>query len=793
MDNKNNMKGFPNPFAPKKVKDSTEYALAFAKAIERVSKNQYFVERNKRFKICTDFARGDQPIQPYLDWMNIDGKKPFVYLDYTPSPIAKKLIDTVVSKYMGIDEEIRATGIDLGSLTRKDEEVKSAKFRMNFKDQIGDISQAAGFPMEDENAFTPETDSELDLYKTVMYRTREEIILETALDVIFNNNDRDETKRMLLWDLCVRGVAATKAYMDANGKIKYRHCNMANLIYSYSSRNDFKDVWWVGEYIPMKISEIRQRWGGKIQEQQLYDIANQARGKYGNPNDYLSPDVDRFGMRQYDDFSAMVLNFCYKTSIEKNYVKRTSATGKESVDRVSDPVNETDTKKNITAYDQVIYEGYYIVGTGFVMDYGIGKNMAKPNSNRGEVLLPYSIYMYGNIDMRNKSMIEMAVPIIRQMDMVYLKIQQVIAKARPAGIAINITALEDIDLGLGGSLNPLEIQEVFDQTGNLYYRSESTEGDRRVEAPITPLVQDIMNNISALIKTWEFHSERLREYIGLNEYVDGSSINPRVGARVVESQVKASNNAIAYIYDAYQSIIERTAGVCGIRFWDQVVIMDNEYYTSIIGKDNANYIKDNKDDLLEVDFNLVLEAIASDEEKQLIESDIQLALNNGIIDLKDAREIRNIRNYKLANLYLEVAREKKRKADLEDANAKSQQNANIQATAGVQVAQARQQADQIKVQAGQVIEETKGEAQLLKSNFEFIQKIISDCVNTGRNIPPFLAPIVDVYLNQIIQPSEALDAAQMQQMLGALQQQAQQQQAQPQGDQNDQSQMQQAA
>jgi hypothetical protein len=515
-------------------------------------------------------------------------------------------------------------------------------------------------------------------------------------------------------------------------------------------------------------------------------MAVSCRGKFGNPSDYLSPDVDRFGMRQYDDFSCMVLDFCYKTSIEKNYIKKVSTTGKESVDEIDTPVKETDTKKNIIKYDEVVYQGYYIVGTDMVMDYGIAKNMAKPNSKRSSVVLPYAIYMYDNIDMRNKSMMEMAAPMIRQLDLTYFKLQQIIAKARPSGIAVDITALEDIDLGLGGDLTPLQIQEVYDQTGNYYYKSVSTDEDRRVQAPITPIVSDIMNNVNSVITTWKFHSERLREYIGLNEYVDSSSINPRVGARVVESQVAASNNAIRYIWDSYKSIKERTAGFCAIKFWDDVIFNDNSQYVDVIGEDNVKYIRENKEDLCEIDFNLKLESVASDEEKQLIESDIQAALNNQLIDLKDAREIRSIKNYKLANLYLEVARDKKRQVDLEDARQKSQENANIQAQAGQVAAQAQEKAEQLKVQAGSMVEETKGHNHILQSNFEFIQKVIVDCLNTGRNIPPFLAPIVDIYLRQIVQPNEGVDPQMIQQMMQDGQ--APQEQGGEQSDQEEQSQ-----
>jgi len=43
---------------------------------------------------------------------------------------------------------------------------------------------------------------------------------------------------------------------------------------------------------------------------------------------------------------------------------------------------------------------------------------------------------------------------INQMTLSHLKIQQLIAKMRPAGILVDINGLQDIDLGLGHTVTP---------------------------------------------------------------------------------------------------------------------------------------------------------------------------------------------------------------------------------------------------------------------------------------------------------------------------------------------------
>jgi hypothetical protein len=755
IDTNQKIQGFPSPFASKQIKDSSDYGLQFAKAIDKISRNSYFVERNKRFKLNSAFARGEQNAEPYLDTMNIDGKRPFISLDYTNSPIMIKMLNTITSKFMNTEEVITARTIDINSVKSREHEVKSARYRMKHKNSIKELENAGGISFEDPNSFTPDSPAELEIWEQTSLKTREEIILEKAIELIQNDNYSEEVKRMVIYNLCVKGVAATKSYTDGAGRIRYRDVDLSNLVHSYSGRSDFSDLWWASEYIPIKISEIRQRWN--LSEKELFNLATSVRGKHGNPGDYITDTVDPHGMRQYDDFSVMVSNYTFTTSIEKTYVVKTKSGGKQFVDRSEGKINETDSKKNLSSYDRVCYEGYWVAGTSIILEHGLMKNMLKPNSNPKEVVFPYVIYMPDNIDMKNKSLVEMAVPIIRQLDVTYLKIQQVIAKARPAGYSVDITAMEDVDLGLGGKMTPLELLEIADQTGNIFYRSVSTDEDRRVNIPINATVSDISGNINALIRTWEFHFQRLREYIGVNEYTDSSSINPRVGARVVESQVKASNNAIAHIYAAYQNIIERTCGLCAMRFWDQICF-GNPDYLDFIGGDNAQFITENKDSLSTIDFNIKFEVGSSEEERQILESDIQVSLANQLIELKDAREIRKIKNYKLGNLYLEVAKEKKRKADMADATSKSKENANAQAEAGKAVAQAKMEADKIKIEAGVATEKAKGEAQLIKTKTEFIQKILTDSFEKGADVPVFLQGIVAKYLDNLLnsqsQPTE---------------------------------------
>jgi multidrug efflux pump subunit AcrA (membrane-fusion protein) len=111
------------------------------------------------------------------------------------------------------------------------------------------------------------------------------------------------------------------------------------------------------------------------------------------------------------------------------------------------------------------------------------------------------------------------------------------------------------------------------------------------------------------------------------------------------------------------------------------------------------------------DFGIYLELTPDDEEKAMLENNIQTALSGGLIDLSDAIDIREVQNIKLANQLLKV-RQKKRQERLQE-----EQQANIQAQANAN-AQAQQVAAQAEVQKDQALFQTKSQLEQLKSQLE---------------------------------------------------------------------------
>jgi hypothetical protein len=111
------------------------------------------------------------------------------------------------------------------------------------------------------------------------------------------------------------------------------------------------------------------------------------------------------------------------------------------------------------------------------------------------------------------------------------------------------------------------------------------------------------------------------------------------------------------------------------------------------------------------DFGIFLELEPEEEEQQMLEQNVQIALQGGGIDLEDAIDIRQIKNIKLANQLLKQKRKKKIKRDQE-------QQKQIIASQGEAQAKTAEKVALAEVQKQQALTEQKVSIEQAKSQFE---------------------------------------------------------------------------
>jgi hypothetical protein len=294
----------------------------------------------------------------------------------------------------------------------------------------------------------------------------------------------------------------------------------------------------------------------------------------------------------------------------------------------------------------------------------------------------------------------------------HLKLQQVLSRMVPDGVYLDADGLAEVDLGNGTNYNPAEALNMYFQTGSIVGRSMTQDGDlNHGKVPIQELQTSSGGaKIQSLIQTYQYYLQMMRDVTGLNEARDGSM--PDADALVGLQKLAAanSNTATRHILQGSLFLTLRTCENIALRVADCLQFpLLRESLQSSISRFNVNTL-DELSGLNLHDFGIYLELEPDEEERQLIENNIQIALQSGQIYLEDAIDIREVKNLKLANQVLKQRRSKKLEQD------QAAQQANIQAQAQANAQQA-EQAAMNEVQKQQALAETTLQIEKGKSQF----------------------------------------------------------------------------
>ena len=222
---------------------------------------------------------------------------------------------------------------------------------------------------------------------------------------------------------------------------------------------------------------------------------------------------------------------------------------------------------------------------------------------------------------------------------------------------------------------------MFFQTGSVIGRSFTSEGDMN---PGRVPIQEITSGsgggkIQALIGNYNYYLQMIRDVTGLNEARDGST--PDVNALVGVQKLAAanSNTATRHILQSSLFLTSELAECLSMRISDVLEYSPTkDAFVHAIGKYNVATLEEMAKMHL-YDFGIFIELTPDDEEKQVLENNIQMSLQQKSIELEDAIDIREIRNLKLANQLLKLRRiekqNKDRQVQMENIQAQTQSNA----------------------------------------------------------------------------------------------------------------------
>tara|TARA_B100001248_G_scaffold208950_1_gene163001 strand:- start:32 stop:916 length:885 start_codon:yes stop_codon:yes gene_type:complete len=203
----------------------------------------------------------------------------------------------------------------------------------------------------------------------------------------------------------------------------------------------------------------------------------------------------------------------------------------------------------------------------------------------------------------------------------------------------------------------------------------------------------------------------IRDVTGLNEARDGSTPDKYSLVGLQKLAAANSNTATRHILQASLYLTLKTCENISLRVADALMFpMTKQSLMQSISRYNVGTLKE-LSNLNIHDFGIFIELEPDEEQKQMLEQNIQIALKAGQIDLEDAIDVREVRNLKLANQML-----KKRRKDKAARDQQAQQ-ANIQAQAEAN-AKSAEQAALAESQKQQIITQQKIQLEKAKSDFE---------------------------------------------------------------------------
>ena len=712
---------FPSQTASDDEKLSIDYGLKVARAIENEwfkkdrGVNRFFVNQNQYHKLRL-YARGEQSIQKYKDELSINGDLSYLNLDWKPVPIIPKFVDIVVNGIAERTYDIKAFSQDPFGISKRTEYMENVLADMRTKEFTKQIQDELGFDfgsMPQEKL--PDNEEELQLHMQLNYKQAIELAEEQAISTVFEQNKYELTKKRLFYDLTVLGIGCVKNTFTQSEGIKIEYVDPANIVHSYSESPYYDDIYYIGEIKNININDLKMQFPN-LTDDQLKKITQQGSQDYNTYNKYNTQ------VNNKDNNSVQIMYFNYKTYMNEVYKVKETATGAEKIIKKSDafmatPIDGELRFERIAKNIEVLYEGVFVPGSNILLQWKLADNMLREKSDVNKVKLNYSLVSPRVYNGRVESLVSRITGFADMIQLTHLKIQQVLSRMVPDGVYLDADGLAEIDLGNGTNYNPQEALNMFFQTGSIIGRSFTSEGDMN---PGRVPIQEINNNAGAnklaqLISTYNYYMQMIRDATGLNEARDGSTPDKNALVGVQKLAAANSNTATRHILQGGLFLTAETAEKISLRISDVLEYSPTRSaFVQSIGAHNVGTL----DELTELhlyDFGIFIELAPDEEEKQMLENNIQVAIAQNNIELEDAIDIREIKNVKLANQLLKLRRKKKIQRDQQIA----QQNIQAQAQAN---AQAQQVAAQAEVQKQQALTESKIQLESAKGQME-MQKL----------------------------------------------------------------------
>lgn len=546
-------------------KDSKAYNLQMAQYIYHtfcngstyISYNDYSsVERNR------SYAYGEQSQQQYMDVFSGSDKDQTVSeafadgqrkakrkgagaLNYEIQSPAPRMMDALIGKLSELVNVVSVDANDKYSGAQKENAKWGAWVDKRYMQQFNSLKALMALPTEAPEGFTPANMEELNLYEAEGgFKPSYAVAMERLLKYSFERSAWDENiVEKVLFDLVSVGFAAGKdVYDPQTGQVKCEYLNARTAGVQYTDEESYRKPDY-GFYIKMvRMSDLKER---GFKEDQLNTAAKKFSEQFGNskyedPNSVNKSSEYGYGS-QSDEFIVPVLVCNW---IDVDHIKEVSRVNRYGKKRT----RSYDEKEKLGKKDELIKtrvktvrEVHWIIDTDLIYDYG--KVECHGRDGLADPVLP--IHM---VKVMGKPIIPRLIPALDLYMNSWMKFQQGIRMATIDGFAIDMSIINNINLG-NRKMTPKEVIRAWRDSGTLFFSSQNTQGRHNVQntRPIERLDGGAGQVMQEQVSAMDFALRQIEELTGINPLTMGATPDTGVGKAVNEYSIVGTSDILKNI------------------------------------------------------------------------------------------------------------------------------------------------------------------------------------------------------------------------------------------------------
>lgn len=519
------------------------------------------------------------------------------------------------------------------------------------------------------------------------------------------------------YDFITCGVAAFKEDYDANGNPMSQRIDPRSLLVGWTNTEDFRDISEIGQFRMVTMNDIVKEDVNGDLAGQYEEIEQTYIGRYGNQMWY--PDNQVRGFRNMDPVYAknrvLVLDVYFYSYDEGTFVAKNDSNGNRRVVQKefgyysgklrTDGTNarqESDFKKNhpdkelYRTRTKNIYKGTWIIGSDYMYNHGLYRNMARTKSDPIDTVLPIVVMAPLMRNGKAVSIVEEIKPIADAANLAWQKMQDATAHARPPGFQFDPDALYEATKAM--SADGYNFEKVMENilVHNIVPMSSKNlaginSGNRPYEERFGGLGPDFGQYVEAL----KFYLFLLQEITGFNNVAAGGDVQ-YTGKEVANLAMNTADYSIRHLFEAKKHLYENLMKLKAMMGMDSIAEGRAQGIKQGLGG-AFEFFEINKNTSL-YDYAIEIGFRPTAAEWQQLDQRIQIAMSmppeQGGITILDSMRIKQCETIKQAEAYLHVAVKK----NIREAQDRQSQMLQEKAQTDQQTAALSQQAQAAQIQ-----------------------------------------------------------------------------------------------